>query len=111
MPNKQSRHQQGFNGPRVRDLNRALVLEAIRQDPGIGRAEIAASTRLTTATITDIVAALIGEGAVEESAEREARTTGQPVRSCASSPATRPRSACTSIMSSRPACWSTWPAT
>jgi predicted NBD/HSP70 family sugar kinase len=65
----------------VRDLNRALVLEAIRQDPGIGRADIAASTRLTAATITNIVAALIGEGAVEESAEREARTTGQPVRS------------------------------
>ena len=33
------------------------------------------------ATITNIVAALIGEGAVEESAEREPRTTGQPVRS------------------------------
>jgi len=81
VPNKHSRHQHGFNGPRVRDLNRALVLEAIRQDPGIGRADIAASTRLTAATITNIVAALIGEGAVEESAEREARTTGQPVRS------------------------------
>jgi predicted NBD/HSP70 family sugar kinase len=80
VPNKPSRHQHGFNGPRVRDLNRALVLEAIRQDPGIGRADIAASTRLTAATITNIVAALIADGAVEESAEREARTTGQPVR-------------------------------
>jgi hypothetical protein len=59
VPNKQSRHQQGFNGPGVRDLNRALVLEAIRQDPGIGRADIAASTRLIVATITNIVAALI----------------------------------------------------
>jgi DNA-binding MarR family transcriptional regulator len=58
VPNKHSRHQHGLNGPRVRDLNRALVLEAIRQDPGIGRAEIAASTRLTAATITNIVAAL-----------------------------------------------------
>ncbi len=80
MSNRHSRHHHGFNGPRVRDLNRALVLEAIRQDPGIGRAEIAASTRLTAATITNIVTALIGEGAVEESTEREVRTTGQPVR-------------------------------
>jgi predicted NBD/HSP70 family sugar kinase len=75
------RHQHGYNGPRVRDLNRALVLEAIRQEPGIGRADIAAATRLTAATITNIVGALIDEGAVEESVEREVRTTGQPVRS------------------------------
>ncbi|SAK45853.1 transcriptional regulator [Caballeronia hypogeia] len=81
MSNKQSRHQHGYNGPRVRDLNRALVLEAIRQEPGIARADIAAATRLTAATITNIVAALIGEGAVEESVDREVRTTGQPVRS------------------------------
>lgn len=81
MPNKHTRHQHGFNGPRVRDLNRALVLEAIRQEPGIGRADIAAATRLTAATITNIVSALIGEGAVEESVDRETRATGQPVRS------------------------------
>jgi predicted NBD/HSP70 family sugar kinase len=81
VPNKHTRHQHGFNGPRVRDLNRALVLEAIRQEPGIGRADIAAATRLTAATITNIVSALIGEGAVEESVDRETRATGQPVRS------------------------------
>ncbi|SAL83525.1 transcriptional regulator [Caballeronia arvi] len=81
MSNKQSRHQHGYNGPRVRDLNRALVLEAIRQEPGIGRADIAAATRLTAATITNIVTALIADGAVEESIDREVRTTGQPVRS------------------------------
>lgn len=76
-----TRHQHGFNGPRVRDLNRALVLEVIRQEPGIGRADIAASTRLTAATITNIVGGLIGDGAVEESIDREVRATGQPVRS------------------------------
>lgn len=81
MSNKQSRHRHGYNGPRVRDLNRALVLEAIRQEPGIGRADIAAATRLTAATITNIVTALIAEGAVEEAIDREVRTTGQPVRS------------------------------
>lgn len=80
MSAKHSRHRQGYNGPRVRDLNRALVLEAIHQEPGIGRAEIAAATRLTAATITNIVSALIEEGAVEESVDRETRTTGQPVR-------------------------------
>jgi predicted NBD/HSP70 family sugar kinase len=81
VPNKHTRHQHGFNGPRVRDLNRALVLEAIRQEPGIGRADIAAATRLTAATITNIVGALISDGAVEESVDREVRATGQPVRS------------------------------
>jgi predicted NBD/HSP70 family sugar kinase len=81
VSNKHTRHQHGFNGPRVRDLNRALVLEVIRQEPGIGRADIAAATRLTAATITNIVGGLIGEGAVEESVDREVRTTGQPVRS------------------------------
>jgi predicted NBD/HSP70 family sugar kinase len=81
VPNKHTRHQHGFNGPRVRDLNRALVLEVIRQEPGIGRADIAAATRLTAAAITNIVGGLIGDGAVEESVDREVRTTGQPVRS------------------------------
>lgn len=81
MSNKASRGQQGFNGPRVRDLHRALVLEAIRQEPGIGRVRIAASTHLTTATITNIVSALIADGAIEESADRETRALGQPVRS------------------------------
>lgn len=80
MSNKPSRHRQGYNGPRVRDLNRALVLEAIRQEPGIARADIAVATRLTPATITNIVAALIDEGAVEESVDRKTRSTGQPAR-------------------------------
>ena len=42
MPNKQIPTSTRIQRPGVSHLNRALVREAIRQDQGIGRADIAA---------------------------------------------------------------------
>ncbi|WP_284313495.1 ROK family transcriptional regulator [Labrys miyagiensis] len=80
------RRQRGFNASRVGDLNRGLVIEAIRQRPGIGRTHISAETGLTPSAITQIVAALMDEGLVEEVAAADAvkpegqQRLGQPIR-------------------------------
>lgn len=81
-----SRRQRGFNASRVGDLNRGLVIEAIRQKPGIGRTHISAETGLTPSAITQIVAALMEEGLVEEVAAADVakpegpQRLGQPIR-------------------------------
>jgi predicted NBD/HSP70 family sugar kinase len=81
-----ARRQRGFNASRVGDLNRGLVIEAIRQKPGIGRTHISAETGLTPSAITQIVAALMDEGLVEEVAATDTpkvegqQRLGQPIR-------------------------------
>jgi predicted NBD/HSP70 family sugar kinase len=80
-----ARRRRGFNASRVGDLNRGLVIEAIRQHPGIGRTHISAETGLTPSAITQIVSALMDEGLVEEVAADPAglegrQRLGQPIR-------------------------------
>lgn len=57
--------------------NRRLVLQAIFDDGPISRAELARSTELGKATISDITGVLIGEGLVVESG-RGTSTGGKP---------------------------------
>ncbi|MGJ4855790.1 ROK family protein [Labrys sp. La1] len=80
------RRPRGYNASRVGDLNRGLVIEGIRQSPGIGRTHLATETGLTPSAITQIVAALMEEGLVAEvaatpAADRAGRPRlGQPIR-------------------------------
>lgn len=60
MPHTKATHQQ------TKLLNRDLVLKMIFEHDEISRAEVARLTKLTRATVSDMVASLIGEGLVEE---------------------------------------------
>ncbi|HEX2911561.1 MAG TPA: ROK family transcriptional regulator [Chloroflexia bacterium] len=58
--------QSGTNLPRVRDYNQGVILEAIRVEDGISRAEIAEKTGLTKQTVSVIVKRLLEEQLVRE---------------------------------------------
>ncbi len=60
MPTKKATHQQ------TKQHNRDLVLKTFFDNQSISRAEIARSTKLTRATVSDMVANLIDEGLVNE---------------------------------------------
>jgi len=60
MSARKATHQQ------TRQHNRDLVLKTIFDSETVSRAEIARSTKLTRATVSDMVANLIAEGLVEE---------------------------------------------
>ena len=60
MPPKKATHQQ------TKQHNRDLVLKMIFDNKSISRAEIARVTKLTRATVSDLVAVLIEEGLIEE---------------------------------------------
>lgn len=57
---------QGTNLPRVGGFNRAVVLDAIRQQGEVSRVELAQRTGLTAQTMSNIVRALIDDGLVTE---------------------------------------------
>jgi hypothetical protein len=56
----------GQNTLRTKHLNRSLVLQSILRLELPSRQEIAGFTKLTPATITNIIGELIGEGLVSE---------------------------------------------
>src|SRR5512142_29386 len=60
MPAKKATHQQ------TKQHNRDLTLKTLFDNPQISRAEIARTTKLTRATVSDMVADLIDEGLVTE---------------------------------------------
>src|SRR6266516_1180724 len=60
MPTKKATHQL------TKQHNRDLILKIFFDNQSISRAEIARSTKLTRATVSDMVANLIDEGLVKE---------------------------------------------
>lgn len=63
----------GVRSPLVGRYNRGLVLEAIRLQPGASRVEVASTTGLTTAAVSNIVRSLLDEGLVVEQGVAESR--------------------------------------
>ncbi len=51
---------------RMRELNLTLILDRLRQEPNLSRAELAHRTGLTRPTVSSLVAALIADGFVRE---------------------------------------------
>jgi predicted NBD/HSP70 family sugar kinase len=70
--------QGGTNLFRVRDYNRQLVLQAIREGSGASRVELADKTGLTTQTISNIVRRLMAEGLVVEVGKGASQGGGKP---------------------------------
>ncbi len=60
------RNVQAANGHTIRDINRQIVLNYVREREPISRATIARETALQRSTISEIVEGLTGEGLVEE---------------------------------------------
>jgi predicted NBD/HSP70 family sugar kinase len=63
------RKVQAANPHTIRDINRQIVLNYVREREPISRAAIARETALQRSTISEIVEALTGEGLVEEIGE------------------------------------------
>ncbi len=62
----------------VRDLNRTLMLNLVREREGISRAELARASGLSPSTVTGIIAELLGDGYLEEvAADNETRGAGR----------------------------------
>ena len=69
-----------LTGTRLEDTrihNRKIIVEAVRRDGPISRAEIAQMTGLTTATISNLTRELIQEGIIVETGRRKGQR-GQP---------------------------------
>ncbi len=62
----------------IRDINRQIVLNYVREREPISRAEIARETNLQRSTISVIVDALAGEGLIEEVGEGESTGGRRP---------------------------------
>ena len=67
---------QAANLHTIRDINRQIVLNYVREREPISRATIARETALQRSTISEIVEALTGEGLVEEIGEGESTAVG-----------------------------------
>ena len=67
-------------GDTVRDYNRGRVLAALRSADPLSRAEVGRATGLARATISSIVAELVGAGLVEEVAAAASPGRGRPTR-------------------------------
>lgn len=63
----------------MKSMNRSLILNTIRLDGPISRADIAKKTKLTPPTVTNIVAELIEEKLVRESKMGESRGGRKPI--------------------------------
>lgn len=64
----------------ARHHNRALVLRHLRRAPETSRSDLARSTQLSRISISELVAALIDEGLVEETGVRNSGGPGKPAR-------------------------------
>ena len=62
----------------IRDINRQIVLNYVRDREPISRAEIARETALQRSTISTIVEDLKSDGRIEESGEGESTGGGRP---------------------------------
>ncbi len=62
----------------ARRSNLALVLQAIKDTPGVSRADLARETGLTKVTMSDLVAELIGSDVIFESGTSDASRPGKP---------------------------------
>ena len=69
---------QAVNLHTIRDINRQIVLNYVREREPISRAAIARETALQRSTISEIVEALTGEGLVEEIGEGESTGGRRP---------------------------------
>ncbi len=69
---------QGANPHTIRDINRQIVLNYVREREPISRATIARETALQRSTISEIVEELTGEGLVEEIGEGESTGGRRP---------------------------------
>ena len=69
---------QAANPHTIRDINRRIVLNYVREREPISRATIARETALQRSTISEIVEALTGEGLVEEIGEGESTGGRRP---------------------------------
>ncbi|TVU70171.1 MULTISPECIES: ROK family protein [Cobetia] len=63
----------------LKQLNRSAVLEALRQTPGLTRAEVAQGSKLTKVTVGAAVQALLNEGWLQEG-DLQRRGGGRPGR-------------------------------
>jgi predicted NBD/HSP70 family sugar kinase len=63
----------------IRDINRSAVLNLIKTEESISRAEIARRSGLSPATVTGIVSQLIEEGLVYEKEEGDSRGGRKPI--------------------------------
>lgn len=70
----------------IRSINRALVLNLLRQHGALGRNELAERTRLSSAAVTGVVAELIEQGWVIEG--RSGPPAAGVLRCCWRSPTT-----------------------
>lgn len=69
----------GTNLPRIGDYNQAIVLDLIRRAPkGLTRAEVARRSKLSTQTVSNIVARLLNEGLVVVSGTQGVAGPGRP---------------------------------
>ena len=71
--------KEGADPGLMRELNRAIVLNFIRQENSISRADIAARTKLSRSAVSNIIASLIEEGIVQESGIGESKGGRRPI--------------------------------
>ncbi|HHY93159.1 MAG TPA: winged helix-turn-helix transcriptional regulator, partial [Firmicutes bacterium] len=62
----------------LKELNRSLVLDALRQQGSLSRSELAGLTGLTAATISNIVEELIADGYVKSEGQGESQGGRKP---------------------------------
>lgn len=63
----------------MRELNRSILLNLIRQEGVISRAEIAKRTHLSRSTVSNIISALLEEGLVRETGAGESQGGRRPI--------------------------------
>lgn len=78
---RKPRHLQltNFNSKVVRNLNRSVILNIIREQQPISRAKIAGLTNLNKSTVSSIVAGLLDEKLLEEKTEKRSSVGRSPI--------------------------------
>ncbi len=78
---RKARHVQvpKFNSKVVRDLNRSVILNIIREQQPISRARIAQLTNLNKSTVSSIVAGLLDEHLLNEQTEKRSSVGRSPI--------------------------------
>jgi predicted NBD/HSP70 family sugar kinase len=78
---RKPRHVQvtNFNSKVVRDLNRSVILNLIREQQPISRAKLAQLTKLNKSTVSSIVEGLVDEKLLEERADKRQRVGRTPI--------------------------------
>ena len=69
----------GGNARIVRNINRAMILNIIRESQPISRVKIAKLTKLNKSTVSSIVANLLDEGLIYEEVERDRNVGRNPL--------------------------------